>query len=63
MNSINIFLYCILLNSSAIYSQSACYENLKNEGRKLYALKQYEQAINKYLASLNCDAINQQEIF
>lgn len=56
-----ILLFCCSL-PSILYGQSACYEILKNEGLELHAHKQYEQAINKYLAALNCDSIDQNEL-
>ncbi|MEZ4941908.1 MAG: WD40 repeat domain-containing protein [Saprospiraceae bacterium] len=62
MNTIFAILFYFLCLSYPIYSQNSCYRILINEGRELFKKKHYERAINKYLAALNCDSINQNEL-
>ncbi|GJM32718.1 MAG: hypothetical protein DHS20C18_17190 [Saprospiraceae bacterium] len=48
-------LLCIfLLFALAATGQDNCYDNLRKEGLRLAQKEQFEPAINKYLAALNC---------
>ncbi len=54
MGKIYFLLLTMLFCSLTGISQDQCYKNLRKEGLRLAQKQQYEPAINKYLAALNC---------
>ncbi len=54
MGKTYFLLLALLMFSLTGIAQDQCYENLRKEGLRLARKQQYEPAINKYLAALNC---------
>lgn len=56
---VSLLLGCLF---HSLIGQDDCYLKLRNDGKALFARNEYDRALKKYLAALNCDQINQVEI-